>query len=232
MNCNWRTTLRKLWTTGSHSGSIWHVPRSIREAICFPRSHMFAHCHRIQSALHEHDCSPTSLPTQYSIPMTILGISLGTTVTGIAILKDEALIEWNNHVYPQAWSDNKMRIILKQYKRYIARHNVNAVVVKIPPTKKQTTSMLLKAIEKLAKKHGCAFDITSKREIKGFFTLKNTDALIEYAQIKYPKLRNTYLKSIATNHRYHKKLYEAVLSADVYQERQRVRALQIANTKE
>lgn len=166
--------------------------------------------------------------------MTIFGISIGTTRTGVCILKDEALIEWNMHEFPRVWSDNKLRIIIQQYKRYIARHNVNAVVVKIPPIKNHTKSIkqLLKAVEKLAKEHGCEFDLTSKKEIKGFYTLKNTDALIEYTQIKYPSLRSTYLKSIATNHRYHKKLYEAVLGADLYQERQRVRTLQIVNTKE
>lgn len=166
--------------------------------------------------------------------MTIFGISIGTKRTGICVLIDGVLIDRNIHTFPDIWSEKKLHFILKCYKRYIIKRKVDAIIVKIPPPKKHTgpINQLMKGIEALAKEHNCEFDLTTKKEIKNITNLRNTNSLIEYTRLLYPELLPVFLKGVNDDHNYFKKMYEAILSANIYQERQRVRALQIERTKE
>ncbi len=166
--------------------------------------------------------------------MTIFGISVGTTRTGICVLIDGVLIDRNVHNFTDLWSEKKLHLILRCYKRYIVKRKVEAIIVKIPPLKRHTEPIkqLLQGIEALAKEHHCEFDLTTKKEIKNITTLRNTNSLIEYARLLYPELLPVFLKGVNDDHSYFKRMYEAILSANIYQERQRIRALQIARTKE
>jgi RNase H-fold protein (predicted Holliday junction resolvase) len=166
--------------------------------------------------------------------MTVFGISIGTKRTGICVLQNGILIDRNIHNFTGLWSEKKLHFILKCFKRYIVKRKVDAIIVKIPPLKRHTKPIteLLQGIEVLAKQHNCEFDLTTKKEIKHITTLRNMNSLIEYARLLYPELLPVFLKGVNDDHSYFKKMYEAILSANIYQERQRVRALQIARTKE
>lgn len=166
--------------------------------------------------------------------MTILGISVGTSRTGVCVLQDELLLDRNIHNYPTVWSDTKLRVILNGYKRYLHKYPITAIVVQIPPSRRRTNALLrlTRRIEALAKEYHCEFDLITKNEIKHTHNLRSTSEIVTYTKLLYPELDALYEKYKATNHRGYKKLYDAVLSAHTYRERQRVRALQIANTKE
>ncbi|WP_419788825.1 hypothetical protein HDF24_11325 [Mucilaginibacter sp. X4EP1] len=166
--------------------------------------------------------------------MTILGISVGTTRTGVCVLKDEILLDRHIHSYPAAWSDNKLRIIANRYRQYVLKHNVTAIIVKIPRLKNHTKaiSQLLKRIEALATEYHCEFDLITKSELKDVTGMRSTSELIEYARQLYPELVAMYDKGKANDHSYYQKLYEAILSAHIFQERQRVRAQRLAQTTE
>jgi len=166
--------------------------------------------------------------------MTVLGISIGTSRTGVCVLQDEILQDRHIHDYPTTWSDTKLRIILNRYRQYLHKYQVDAVIVKIPPAQRHTKALLrlIRRIEALSKEYYCEFDLITKSEIKGTLHLRSTDEMIRYAIVLYPELSALYEKGIATNHSFYKKLYEAVLAAYIYQKRQKARATQIANTKE
>jgi RNase H-fold protein (predicted Holliday junction resolvase) len=164
--------------------------------------------------------------------MTILGISVGTTRTGVCVLKNGILLDRHIHNYQATWSDNKLRIVTERYKRYILKRNVTAIIVKIPPLKKHTKAItkIIKRVEALAKEYSCEFDLVTKTEIKHITAMRSTNELIEYARRLYPELIAMYEKGKANDHSYYQKLYEAILAAHIYQERQRVRAEQLAHT--
>jgi RNase H-fold protein (predicted Holliday junction resolvase) len=166
--------------------------------------------------------------------MTILGISIGTSRTGICILKDGVLLDRQIHNYTATWSDNKLRIITKRYKQYILKRNVSAIVVKIPPINKHTKAIkqILKKIEGLATEYYLEFDLVTKSEIKHTLHLRSTDEIIKYALQLYPEINYMHEKGKSKDDTYYNKLYEAVLAAHVYQQRQLVRAEQIAHSKE
>lgn len=156
--------------------------------------------------------------------MTILGISIGTTQTGVCVVKKNVLIDWQVHEFMRVWSKHKLYLIIQQYKRYIVKHNVNAIMVKIPPT--SSTSKPLAQIQKklviLANKHNCTIDFILKSEIKDRLALQNTDEIIELAVRNYPVLEHMYNKGVHNNHSYYKKMYEAVLGAQLYSEMHKI----------
>jgi hypothetical protein len=158
--------------------------------------------------------------------MTILGISVGTSRTGVCVLRDGVLVDRQIHNYQAVWSDNKLRIIINSYKRYVRKRQVQAIVVKVPPPKKHSKAVtqILKRLEALAKEHGCSFDLITKSDIQHALGLHSTTALNECARLFYPELVFVYEKGSANDHSYYKKLFEAVLAAHIYQERLHARA--------
>lgn len=152
--------------------------------------------------------------------MTILGISIGTTQTGVCVLKESELINWQINEFKHEWSDHKLYRIIQQYKRYIVRYNVNAIMVKIPPTSSvsKPLAQIQKRLVVLAKKHNCTIDFILKSEIKNRLILENTEEMIELAVQKYPVLHPVYEKGKHNKHTYYIKLYEAVLSAYLYEQ--------------
>ena len=166
--------------------------------------------------------------------MTILGISVGTTRTGVCVLKDGTLLDRHIHSYHSAWSDHKLRVIMNQYKRHILKRNVTAIIVKIPPLKKHTPaiSRILKRLEALAREYGCEFDLVTKSELKQSLHVRSTSELILYVRQLYPELRALFEKGAANNdHGYYTKLYEAVAAAYFFEKRLQMRPEQ-ANTTE
>jgi RNase H-fold protein (predicted Holliday junction resolvase) len=166
--------------------------------------------------------------------MTVLGISIGTSRTGVCVLHNDTLLDRHIHDYPTLWSDTKLRIILNRYRQYLHKHKIDAVVVKIPAIHRHTKPLLrlIRRVEALAKEYNCEFDLITKSEIKHTLSLRSTNEIVKFSSMLYPELSALYEKGIATNHSFNKKVYEAVLAAHIYKERQRVRARQIAHTKE
>lgn len=161
--------------------------------------------------------------------MTILGISIGTSDTGVCILKDDVLLDRRIHEFRKVWSEAKLQRILSRYRHYVHKFGVTAIVVKISPLAKHTPAvrLLLKKLERLAGENGTLFDYVTKQELKDVTGMRNTGELIDYTRRLYPELNLLYDRGAPSRHNYNKKLFEAVLSAHVFRERQRVRALQI-----
>jgi RNase H-fold protein (predicted Holliday junction resolvase) len=166
--------------------------------------------------------------------MTILGISVGTSRTGVCILKDGVLLDREVHSYLRAWSDAKLRIIVNRYRQYVKKHGVTAIMVKIPPLRKHTKPItrLLKSIESLAREHDCLLDLITKKELKHRTGAHSTGELIDYARRLYPELSPLFEKGVPTEYMYYKKLFEAVLAAHVFSDMQRERAARMGTTTE
>jgi len=150
--------------------------------------------------------------------MTILGISIGTRDTGVCIMENEVLINWHIHVFKHSWSKHKLHLIIQQYKRYIVKHNVNAIMVKMPQLNKDSKELasIRNKLVILAKEYNCSIDFILKSEIKNRLVLQNTNEIIEIAVRYYPVLEHVHKKGIPNKHSYYKKLYEAVLGAHLY----------------
>jgi hypothetical protein len=153
--------------------------------------------------------------------MTIFGISVGTVRTGVCLIRDGELLEDEArvHRFGAQLSEKKLRAIAKTYRRYLRKHPVQAIMVKIPPLKKHTAAItrIIGDIEALADEYGCKFDLITKSELKHATGLRSTDEIIELAKRLYPDLDPVYDKGLPNGHTHYRKLYEAVLSAHVCQ---------------
>eukprot|EP01037_Dinobryon_pediforme_P007925 gene7925-7995_t len=145
--------------------------------------------------------------------------TIGTTNTGVCVLKDGMLLDRHIHTYHAAWSDHKLRIITNRYRQYVLKHNVTAIMVKIPPMHKRTPyiAQIMKQVEALAKEYGCEFDFVLKGELKDSVGARSTADLVLCAKYLYPELTALFERGKANDHSYYKKLYEAVLAAHNYE---------------
>lgn len=150
--------------------------------------------------------------------MKILGISLGTRETGIALLSHGQLIQWKTHSFHGEWSDNKLNTIIARYDRYIIQYRVRQVVIKIPPATHHSKAFLnlLKKLSELIVYRGCMVACKTKADIKSMVPeVTNTETLMNYVTRYYPILLPEQAQELKSRQPYHLKMFEAVLAAHV-----------------
>lgn len=148
--------------------------------------------------------------------MVILGISLGTTTAGIAIMDEKELVHWQTHSFRAVWSDRKADGIVARLGSYLTRYRVQVVVVKLPPKSHQpySVSQLLKKVVELCSYHGCMVQTTTKKELKAKIAgAKNHSDIMSFAIFHYPIITHQYQRALSRKNHYHKKLFEAVVAA-------------------
>jgi hypothetical protein len=154
--------------------------------------------------------------------MLILGISLGTTTTGIAVLKDKELIQWQTHSFREVWSEQKAEDIVNRFHYYIRQYRIEVVVIKLPPQSHQPTPVvqLLKKLVDLCAYKGCMVQTCTKRDIKKEIPgARNNNDIMLFAITHYPIITPEYTKALAGKNQYHKKLFEAVVAAHLFPSR-------------
>lgn len=156
--------------------------------------------------------------------MIILGISIGTRTSGIAIVSDRGLISWNTLSFKSAWTEKKGEAIVKKYQKYLKHHEVTAVVLKVPRLSHHTDAILtlLKKIDTIVKSHGCMVAYKTQAEIKAAMPhIKNGKDLIVHTTSLYPILHRAQHRELTNRNTYHDKMFEAVLVAHLWKEEQR-----------
>jgi len=151
--------------------------------------------------------------------MVILGISIGTRNSGIAILDDDKLVKWNTLSFKSQWSERKATRIVARYDRYVRKHSVTAVVLKIPPLTHHTAAILtlIKKLQKMVVYHGCMVEYTTKAGIKQALPeVRNTKDIMAYTTSLYPVLTESYNQELVNRNRYHTRMFEAVMVAHLY----------------
>jgi hypothetical protein len=123
------------------------------------------------------------------------------------------------------WSEEKLTKIINQYRYYIEKYDPKAIMVKVPPPRKHNGAVksVMDKIAALAEEYRCDLDFITKNELKEKTGMRTSAELVDWTRRLYPDLTALYEKGALSDHSYHKKLYEAVLSAHVYQSMQRLR---------
>ncbi|QEC77382.1 hypothetical protein [Mucilaginibacter ginsenosidivorax] len=125
------------------------------------------------------------------------------------------------------WSDEKLIKIINSYREYVVKYSPQAIVVKVPPVVHHSPEIkiIMAEIGLLAKKHGCEFDFITKDELKEATNTDNTQSLIERTVLLYPELNEVFERG-PKSYLYYQRLYEAVLSARIYEEWARIKEVQ------
>ncbi len=151
--------------------------------------------------------------------MIILGISIGTRNSGIAILDGDGLVRWSTLSFKGEWSERKAARIVSRYDHYVRTHGVTTVVVKIPPLTHHTEAILtlIKRLQKMIAYHGCMVEYTTKAEIKSALPgVRNTGDIMAHVAALYPALTGAHAQERANRNRYHARMFEAVTVAHLY----------------
>ncbi len=152
--------------------------------------------------------------------MVVLGISLGTRLSGIAVLDSGRLVTFGTHSFKQSWSEEKAAEIAGVYERYVADHGVNAIVVKVPPMSHLTDTLrsLLERMNDFVAAHGCMVQVKTHRDIKAELPdILNKRDLMLHAVAVYPELSDIRSRELAGRNKYHTKMFEAVIVAHLGQ---------------
>ena len=155
------------------------------------------------------------------VTRTLLGISPGTRILGLAVLRNGELVEWRVKTYKEKWTKEKQAAILSLIEKLCDYYGVQAMAVKkIDPLKSSKQSeKLQKAIISLAEsKHlslaqyslsDLDYDVrTGSKQTKG--------DLSEDVAERHPELKKEYLKERNNRREYYTKMFEAIAMAEAY----------------
>jgi len=148
--------------------------------------------------------------------MVVLGISLGTRLSGIAVVDNGRLVTWSTHSFKQAWSDEKATEIAGTYERYVKEHRVTVIVIKVPPLShfSDTLFAILERMQDFVTAHGCMVQIKTQKDVKSELPdIRNKKDLLLHVVAAYPELSDVRQRELAGKNKYHTKMFEAVLVA-------------------
>ena len=167
------------------------------------------------SSVEEHT---TTIVSAITDKQTVLGISPGTRVTGIAVFHDGELMEWKVKTINGAWSKLKLSLLTSYIGKTIDRYAARSMVVKILHESKSSSglNMLIASLNLLAKEKRCLYYTCTIKDLKSLYktyTVKNKDDLVEAICRKHPELIFVRNKEKKNRYRYYTKMFEAIACA-------------------
>jgi len=144
---------------------------------------------------------------------TILGISLGTKLIGVAVMRDGELIEHRVRTFKKRWSKDKEKTILTYIEKLIEYYSVSHVALKTPDPLKsskrldQLNENVKEIVQKKTELHNYSLPT-----VKLGLAIKshNKNSFMEQIAERYPELRKIYLKEINNRHSYYERMFEAI----------------------
>src|ERR1041385_7136966 len=146
---------------------------------------------------------------------TILGISPGTRVVGLAIKKNSELVEWRVKTFKGCWNFGKLRDIQYELIKYVAKYNVKMIVLKSPDGLRSSSALnkLVSEITVWAKMNRIKIVSYTLQELKDSFTEgrdSNKAEMIKQLVTAYPELRMEYSREQKNKNPYYIKMFEAI----------------------
>jgi hypothetical protein len=155
--------------------------------------------------------------------MATLGISTNTRLLGLAIINQNALVDYSIHLHKSSWSAWKANKIVTSIEPCVRQYCINRVVLSIPHAHHQTkehtilftqikayfNQKKIPVYEREAEKIYSAY-LPKQKKIK--------KALMEVLTLQYPQLTLCYHKEIRNKNKYYIKVFEAVGVAALYEQ--------------
>jgi len=149
------------------------------------------------------------------LPKMTLGISPGTRIMGIAILKNSELIEWKIKTFKGRWSQVKQHCIITAIKKVIKQYGITEIAFKTPDPKRSSPELnrLIAAVKKLAVKNEIKVYSCSLSDLKCTYSKVTKAELWEHIALQYPELFFEYQREQMNSNSYYEKIFEAVACA-------------------
>jgi RNase H-fold protein (predicted Holliday junction resolvase) len=145
----------------------------------------------------------------------ILGISMSTRLTGLAIIQGTSLLDYGIKLHKEKWSDTKAQKIITSLQSRCTHFNIQNIVLSIPHEYYQTQSLvhLIEKINETFKEKNVSITMYSIRETFSYFKLFKKEKKKPFQQKiteVFPELEQYILPPSTNTSRYYDKLFEAV----------------------
>lgn len=146
---------------------------------------------------------------------SILGISVGTQLMGLALKNGIALEDWQVKNFEGVWSKRKLKVISITVSRYIKDNNVQYVALKVPEDNKSSDAMkkLLKELKRVCMAQNVELWTCTINELKLCCGAKNKAELMQYVLARHPELSQVFAKTQKVKKVYYVKIFEAVMAS-------------------
>ena len=149
---------------------------------------------------------------------TILGISPGTQIMGIAVFEGKVLVDRGCKIFKGKYSDSKLEKIIKTIERYVEDYEVEALALKVNSERSTSTFMeeIISKVIDFAKDKGLPVYQYTIDEIKKCFSdceINNKIELLEKTVERIPELLYEYKKELKKGEGYYIRMFEAVAVA-------------------
>ena len=147
----------------------------------------------------------------------MIGISIGTRLIGLALIKHGSLVDWRMKVFKGSWSASKHARILNVLDEYMTTNNLSQIALKRPNRARTSEGLdqLTRSIIDLAQRKKIPIRTVSIEELKDYYGSSTTkEDLISYILKKYPEAGRT-TQMTKKNFKYHIETIEAVALADL-----------------
>ncbi len=148
---------------------------------------------------------------------SVIGVSLGTRLAGIAVMKNRELIVYKVKVFKGVWSKQKQNDILKLLDKLYNHYDIKCLAIKLvsPLHSSKAVDGLIKGAIERANKKGIKVMSLPLDEIRRLLCLNKRQSLNEYAARKYIELRKEYEVEQNSFNKYYTKMFEAIVIAEI-----------------
>lgn len=150
--------------------------------------------------------------------MVTLGISTNTRLLGLAIINQNALVDYSIHLHKSSWSAWKANEIVTSMEPCVRQYCINRVVLSIPHEHHQTKEYKI-LVEKIKAYFNQKKIPVYERKAEEIYSeylpsqKKTKKALMQVLTLQYPQLTLCYHKEIRNKNKYYIKVFEAVAVA-------------------
>jgi hypothetical protein len=158
--------------------------------------------------------------------MVTLGISTNTRLLGLAIIKQNSLVDYSIHLNKSSWSPSKAdNMIVTSLEPCVRQYCITRVVLSIPYVHHQTEAFrqLIYHIRAFFEAKGIPVFAETP---EAFYPLylpgqkKTKKAFMKALTQQFPQLSHYYHKEMRNKSKYYIKLFEAVAVAMLYEQKQ------------
>lgn len=155
--------------------------------------------------------------------MATLGISTNTRLVGLAIIKQERLVDYSIHLHKSSWSPSKANLIVASLEPCVRLYSITRVVLSIPYEHYQTKGFkyLLSRIKAFFKAKNIPVYTEPVKSLYSFCQegqKKTKKAMMTSLADMYPILRYCYNREVRNKKIYYMKLFEAVAIATLHEQ--------------
>jgi hypothetical protein len=153
--------------------------------------------------------------------MVTLGISTNTRLLGLAIIKQDVLLDYSIHLHKSPWSPSKANEIITSLEPCVRKYCIKNVVLSMPHEYHQTEAFkyLASRIKLYFKQKNIPFHTQTQEALYCLCSpeeKKTKKAIMIALTLQFPQLTYCCQKELRNKNRYYNKVFEAVAVATLH----------------